>query len=438
VADERIGSIVGEYRIEALLGTGGFGSVWRATHVQTGEVVAVKILTGAYSTGDNAKQRADIELLASAATNSSPHVVKVLGGGLEPVPWIAMEYVDGTDLASLLRTRGRLPLDETLRIAIALAEALESLFEAGIIHRDVKPANIMIARDGTVKLTDFGIAKIVGYESVTATGQLPMSMAYAAPEVWEGKPSHRSDLYALGILIYQCLVGEPPFTGTFAEIYRKHLATAPTLDRLPEATPPALKDLLARCLAKDPARRPTTATECRVLLERCQGVVSEGPPSTPASRVPERFGPWVRLAPHATLAWARRCRHETTGQEATVEVVASDDVHLGDQLRAAVAANAELVPLGAERLLGSNRIILRPGEAWDEQPPGKFQFWVAREEQDEDTSVVFERAELEAQLERIASLRRVGASLGVAVSTLPANLRVLPDRTIQVLRPGVP
>ena len=150
---------------------------------------------------------ADLELLAGAAASRSPHVVHVLDGGIDPVPYVAMEFVAGSTLEEVLRQRRRLSQAEVIDIGLAVAEALHELNAVGVIHRDVKPSNVMIDRDGDVRLTDFGIAKIVGLDAVTVTGQLPLSISYAAPEVWEGRAEHRSDLYALGVVLYQCLTG---------------------------------------------------------------------------------------------------------------------------------------------------------------------------------------------------------------------------------------
>jgi serine/threonine protein kinase len=181
-----------------------------------------------------------------------------------------MEYIEGTDLAALLRERGKLPPQESIGIGLAIADALGALKDSGIIHRDVKPANVMLDREGTVKLADFGIAKIVGYETITMTGQLPMTMAYAAPEVWEGSSSHQSDLYALGVVLYQCLVGAPPFTGNYGALYRQHTSVPPDLGVLPEEAPPSLRELIRLCLEKDPEARPQDASACLELLRKAE------------------------------------------------------------------------------------------------------------------------------------------------------------------------
>ncbi|MFN0148199.1 MAG: serine/threonine-protein kinase [Dehalococcoidia bacterium] len=278
-------SIITGFRLETPLGSGGFGSVWRAVPEGGGDPVALKLLNGRFSDEDTARMRGDVELLAASASSSSPHIVKVLGGGTDPVPYVVMELIDGTDLGRELDRRarvappGRFSQGETIGIARSVASALGVLRATGIIHRDVKPANVMIDKAGVVKLADFGIAKIVGFDSVTATSQLPMSMAYAAPEVWEGHATHQSDLYALGCMLYQCLAGRPPFTGSYAEVFRKHLSAAPDLGALPADIAPSLLELLRLCLMKQGADRPANSDAVLALLECAEREVAARPTS---------------------------------------------------------------------------------------------------------------------------------------------------------------
>lgn len=157
--------------------------------------MAIKILTSV----EAAETRAEIELPAATASSASPHVVRVLGGDVDPVPYIVMEFVDGSDLAESLTERGRLPMSEVVAIGLALSDALVALERVGIAHRDLKPGNVLLSSSGLIKLADFGIAKIAGLATVTSTRQAPMTMAYAAPEVWDGKATQASDLYALGV-----------------------------------------------------------------------------------------------------------------------------------------------------------------------------------------------------------------------------------------------
>ena len=367
MADLGAGSELDGYRLESLLGSGGFGSVWRATELDSGETVALKLLTGSYSQGDVARLRADVELLAASASSSSPHVVRVLGGSADLTPYVIMEFVDGEDLATRLQRLGRLSVSETIGVGRAVANALRALRDAEIIHRDVKPANVMIDSHGTVKLADFGIAKIVGFETITVTGQMPMSIAYSAPEVWDGRPSHQSDLYALGILLYQCLTGVPPFVGTHAEVYGKHLNEQPAIAALTDETPRALVELISLCLEKEPKRRPADASACLQLLDEALAEL-ERPEGDPQSAMPTRLGRYEVVSPHPSRPATYLCVATETNERATVELHFSDDIAYGERLRAAVEVNPRLVELGAERVVGESRLVLRPGEAFEQTP----------------------------------------------------------------------
>ena len=197
------GQRIAAYVLDERLGGGSFGEVWRGHEAASGRTVAIKLLTGLLSSPDTAAIRAEVETLAATAASRSPHVVAVLGGGSEPVPYIVMEFIEGADLAAHLKDGEKLSPQRTIDVGLAVADALAVLNESGIVHRDIKPANVMVDKDGVIKLADFGIAKIIGFETITMTGQAAMTMAYAAPEIWDedsqfGKPSHRSDLYAHG------------------------------------------------------------------------------------------------------------------------------------------------------------------------------------------------------------------------------------------------
>ncbi len=360
------GSNFGEYVLERRLGGGGFGDVWLA-HNSAGDRVAVKVMHGRYSSGETAKLRAEIELLAATASSRSTHIAQVLGGGADPAPHVVMEFIEGTDLATQIDQRGTLPVSEVLTVADGIADALATLQRAGIIHRDIKPGNVMIDDQGVVKLTDFGIAKIIGIDSVTATGQASMSMPYAAPEVWEGKASHLSDHYAFGVLLYQCLCGHPPFNGNYAEIYHQHMATAPDLAALPADTPPSLRSLISSCLEKDPAQRPQSARALQTAIDAAKSEFAS-PDATrarPTLQEPRQIGPWVIEHRGPDEQWVFSCRHETTGEEAAIEVHFSDDLNEGVRLRDAHPGR-------------SSRFILRPGEGWGGAPDAEFAFWVAR------------------------------------------------------------
>ncbi|HLF76873.1 MAG TPA: protein kinase [Dehalococcoidia bacterium] len=368
-------SSFGPYVLRRRLGGGGFGDVWLAQD-QGGEAVALKILRGQYESAEAARFRAEIELLAASASAGSEHIVRVLGGGDEPCPHIVMEYIDGVDLATEVGQRGVLSPEEVLWIAGAIADALMALQRSGIIHRDIKPANVMVHRQGSVKLADFGIAKIVGMETQTGADQTRMSAAYAAPEVWDGKASYLSDHYAFGSLLYYCLTGHPPFSGTYTEVYRQHVSAEPDMSALPAGTPNALRQLIAGCMAKEPEKRPTTAAELLKAIATAQvELAGEATVVVPRFREPKAFGPWVIEARRPGV-WSFDCRHRTTGEQAVVELHFTDDLEEVAALRQSATNGAGAA--GGGRVLGSSRLILRPGETWRNAPASQFQFWVAR------------------------------------------------------------
>jgi serine/threonine protein kinase len=424
------------YILEREIGAGGFGAVWRARHTRTNQLVALKILTGKYASGDSPRIRAEVELLAGAAL-TSPHVVRVIDGGVEPTPYVVMEYVDGEDLGAELDRRGALPQADVVEIAAAITDALADFERAGIIHRDLKPSNVIRAKDGTVKVADLGIAKIVGFDQVTLAGHSPMTLAYAAPEAWEGRISHASDIYAFGALLYQCLAGRAPFAGSPAELINRHRSDAPDFSALPQDTAPALRTLIERCLAKSPSDRPPNAADISERLAIAQRQIDEQPKQPAGLREPARFGPWIRQQPHPTQPWAFRCFHEETNAHATVEVHASDSLALGDTLQRGLDANPSLTPLGAERLLGTSRLMLRPGEGFA-AAKGQFLFWVARDERETPTMpAVFSQAAVAALVRRYISLIDTAAAAGAPLVITTSSLSFAADG-VNVSRPALP
>ena len=439
-SDLKEGSKVGKYVLETYLGGGSFGAVWRCHDETTGDIAAIKLLTGALSSSETAAMRAEVEMLAAFAASRSVHVVNIIGGGPEPIPHVVMEYIEGTDFQTLLKDGSGLTQEQTIEAGIAIADALRALNEAGIIHRDIKPANVMLDKRGVIKLTDFGIAKIVGYETMTMTGQAAMTMAYAAPEIWDegsafGRPSHKSDLYAVGVLLFQCLTGQTPFRGNYGALYKAHTERPPDIRALPAATPPSMRALIAACLQKKQEDRPANAEAALLLLERAQVELQERNGQIPEHE-PAKFGPWLRGAIHESMPWAWRARHESTGEEATVEMHFADSLDYGGQLRKAAAANSSLVPLGAERLIETNRLLMRPDERWTAAPAGDFQFWVAREDREVEPAARVTPAVLATAAVAAAGLIDAATSAGVGLS-LKDNLTVLPDGGLYLRRPAL-
>ena len=271
------GTRVGSYHITALLGAGGMGEVYRAHDDRLDRDVALKLLPSTWFADETARARLLREARAAAGLNHpnicTIHEVGEAGGQ----PYIAMEYVPGEPLNAVL-ARGRMPLDSTLRYAGQMADALAHAHERGVIHRDLKSANIVITPEGRVKILDFGVAKRLpigeGAEMMTKSGleltqegTIVGTLPYMAPEQLRGQPADtRSDIWAMGVVIYEMASGERPFTGqTSFEV------TSAILERPPRPTggtvPPALGAVIERCLAKEADRRYQRAGEVRAALE---------------------------------------------------------------------------------------------------------------------------------------------------------------------------
>ncbi|MDC7336804.1 serine/threonine-protein kinase [Streptomyces lydicus] len=266
----RPGRLVGgRYRLEEALGGGGFGRVWRA-HDRTLDVdVAVKEvwLPPATSETEHAQRlvRAEREARNAAKLRSHPCVVAVHDVVIEDgAPWIVMELVEGANLADRLAENGPMPVADVARIAGELLEGLGAAHQAGIVHRDVKPTNVMLTRDGRALLADFGIAVHKGDTAVTTTGGLIGSLEYMAPERFDGVDSGGAgDLYSLGVTLYQALEGVSPFhrdtpTETLSAVV---LGQAPAPQRAGRLGP-----LITWLLDKDPANRPTVA-QARAVID---------------------------------------------------------------------------------------------------------------------------------------------------------------------------
>ncbi|MEO3743328.1 serine/threonine-protein kinase [Plantactinospora sp. B5E13] len=258
----------GRYRLDERVATGGMGDVWRGTDVVLGRRVAVKVLLPALlaDPGFIARFRAEARMLAALR---HPGIVQVYDYGNDDQPtgradYLVMEYVDGEPLSERIRAAGRLGLVETLRVVGQVAQALHAAHLRGIVHRDVKPSNLLVQADGTVRLLDFGVARSVEITSITSSNAVPGTALYMAPEQASGRPvSAATDIYALGAVAYQCVAGSPPFTGdTPLQVAVKHLHEQPP--PLPDTVPEAVTALIGRALSKEPADRyPSAAAFAR-------------------------------------------------------------------------------------------------------------------------------------------------------------------------------
>lgn len=263
--------IAGRYRLEELLGAGGSGAVWRATDQALGRAVAIKLLHPSLERDDDTLARLRQEA-ASAAKLTHPNAVVlydlVEGDGRM---CLVMELVEGPTLAGLLRP-GPLRPDLVTSIGLDVARALGGAHALGLIHRDVKPANVLLGRDGTAKMADFGIAKALGdaQSRLTRAGSVMGTAAYLAPEQVEGKAiDARADVYALGLMLHESLTGQRPFgAGTAVELATRRLAIDPPAPRDVDAdVPPALNALIVRATRREPDERFADGAAFAVALE---------------------------------------------------------------------------------------------------------------------------------------------------------------------------
>jgi serine/threonine protein kinase len=258
-----VGDAVGPYRIEAMLGEGGMGQVFRAAHAQTGALVALKLLKPDLASDPGLIRRLLREARA-AGTVEHGHLVGLLDAGQDDGQhYLALELVPGVSVAERIDADGPLPLADVVRIATDVAAGLDALHGAGIVHRDIKPSNVLLDADGSARLTDFGLAKGSDYSALTLPGQMLGTIDYLAPELIRGdEPTAGSDIYAFGCLVYACVAGRPPFGGrSMLQIGVGHLDEQPPdpCARRPEA-PDGFGEAVGFALRKTPAERPPTAT----------------------------------------------------------------------------------------------------------------------------------------------------------------------------------
>jgi eukaryotic-like serine/threonine-protein kinase len=305
------------YEIESALGHGGMATVYRGRDRVLGRPVAIKVLAERYSGDEKFVTRFRREARAAAGLNHTNIVSVFDTGDTDGRHYIVMEMVEGETLADLLRREGPLSPDRAARIAGTVARALEAAHEKGLIHRDVKPGNVMLTRDGDVKVMDFGIARAATDDTLTQTGMVLGTASYLSPEQSRGEPvNHRSDVYSLGCVLYEMLTGRPPFEGgTPVGVAYKHVHERPDPpSSVNPAVPPEVEAVVMRALEKDPdARYPsadafrealtsTVASESTEPLVESTAVLprSDAAPTQPLShrRPPRR---WVAAAVLAAL-----------------------------------------------------------------------------------------------------------------------------------------
>jgi serine/threonine protein kinase len=264
-----VGDTVGHYRLDARLGEGAVGVVYRARRESDGAVVALKLLKQRLGEDETFRARFVHEARAAREVEHD-HVVPVLDAGeAGGTSYLVAEYVAGGSLEDRLREEGALPIAEALRIGAEVATGLDALHRGGLVHRDVKPSNLMLYEDGRAAITDFGLAKGPAYTVLTKPGQVMGTLDYLAPELIRGEAATPStDIYAFGCVVYECITGAPPFGGkSLFEIGTAHLNVSPPdpSETRPEVTP-SFSWALLKALEKDPAARPPTATAFASLL----------------------------------------------------------------------------------------------------------------------------------------------------------------------------
>ena len=273
----------GRYRLVRRIATGGMGEVWEADDTVLGRRVALKVLVAELAADKRATRRFVREARATARL-THPNVARVYDFGRDGgAPFLVMELLEGETLADRLAA-GPLPPAEAARIAASVADALDAAHHLGIVHRDVKPANVMLTPAGDVKVMDFGIAAAADETHSTTGGGLYATAAYVSPERVAGEPATpASDVYSLGAVLYELLCGRPPFTeSTPALVARAHLHDPPPpVRRLAPWVPPRLAEAAEAALAKDPARRPSSAAALAARLRSAARL-----PAAPPERVP--------------------------------------------------------------------------------------------------------------------------------------------------------
>jgi len=301
--------VADRYELEELVGTGGMSSVYRALDTLLERNVALKILHPHY--GDDAEYVERFRREArSVAQLSHPNIVTVIDrGNADNQQYIVFEYIDGESLKHLVDRSGPLPARRVIELALQIAEALAFAHQAGLVHRDVKPQNVLVTEDGEAKVTDFGIARSLDVEhGVTQTGTVLGTSNYLSPEQARGQTvTPATDVYSLGVVIYEMLTGEVPFPGeNFVAVAMKHINEPPPslIDKRPDV-PLRLVHAVERALAKDPAVRFPSMDAFAAELRSCLAAIGE----PDAARTFIQQGPVLKQSrPRRTRAGAARSR----------------------------------------------------------------------------------------------------------------------------------
>jgi hypothetical protein len=299
------GQIIAErYRIVALAGRGGMGEVYRAEDLKLSQVVAIKFLPEALSQDATALSRFNAEVRIARQV-SHPNVCRVFDiGDADGLPFLTMEFVDGEDLASVVRRIGRLSPERATEIARQICAGLAAAHERGVIHRDLKPANVMLDGAGKIRITDFGLAGIAA--SIQGADVRAGTPAYMAPEQLAGREvTAKSDIYSLGLILYEILTGKRAFeAATLPELVQlREQGTVTSASSIVKDLDPLIERVMLRCLEKDPAQRPASALQVAAALpggDPLAAALAAGETPSPemvaAAGAKEGMRPWVALA----------------------------------------------------------------------------------------------------------------------------------------------
>jgi Tol biopolymer transport system component/tRNA A-37 threonylcarbamoyl transferase component Bud32 len=377
------GSSLAHYRIGAAIGAGGMGEVYRATDTRLGREVALKLLPEALASDRDrlARFEREAKLLASLNHPGIAHLYgfeeMTLEGGAKAHA-LVMELVEGEDLAERLK-RGAIPVDEALAIARQAAEALEEAHEKGIVHRDLKPANVKVTPDGKVKVLDFGLAKAWSRDAAGATSSSDLSQsptlahtgtaaglilgtaAYMSPEQARGKGvDKRADIWAFGVLLWEMLAGRRLFVGeTVSDVLAAVLTREPDWSALPPRIPPGVRELLRRCLERNPRNRLRDIGDARLAIEAALGGQAASAGGEAAGPAPSRRAMWVAapilLAAGLALGYLAAQRARPVSKPVTFERLTFRSGHF---------ANARFAPDGQTVFYSAS---------WDANPRELFQ-----------------------------------------------------------------
>ncbi len=358
-----LGTLIGgRYRLEAQIGRGGMSTVYRAFDIVLERRVAIKLMHREIAADSDQLERFRREA-RSVAQLSHPHVVTVIDAGeeqsaeQESAPYIVFEYVEGETLKDLIRREGRLEISQALAYALEIARALGAAHERQIVHRDVKPQNVLISEEGGAKITDFGIARTLTEEGLTIAGRVLGTTDYVSPEQALGEPvTGQSDVYSLGVVLYEMLIGDVPFHGDSpVAVAMKHVREeVPDVQMLRPDISAASASVLDRALAKDLAHRyPDAATmaydlEEVLALEASRSGQATGEVTTVLRTLPGRS--------RRRLPWHMRHRARWFASLALLVIIvalalaaAANQTHRGPGLTPGISSpgNLEAVPLSA-------------------------------------------------------------------------------------------